>query len=70
MACKSSNIYFWPFTDGVGVPRPRLTPAALVRGPLKDFRDDSKVVSPALGTLALAAACRHGKHETGVGGPL
>lgn len=52
------------------MPRPRLTPAALVRGSLKDFRDDSKVVSPALGTLALAAGCRYGKHETGVGGPL
>lgn len=54
----------------MGVPRPSLTPAILVGEPVKDFKDDSKAVSPSLGTVALAAVWRSGKHETGVRGTL
>lgn len=52
------------------MPRPSLTPAALDREPLKDFKDDSKAASPSLGTVALVAVWRCGQHEMGMGETL
>lgn len=52
------------------MPRPSLTPAALVREPSKDFKDDSKAVSSPLGIVALVAVRRCAQHEGGIGETL
>ena len=48
-------------SEGVGLPRPRLTPVALVSETLGDFKDDSKAVSPSLGGQWLWLQCGHMK---------